>query len=143
MIPLSVIQPKPCGDCTVCCTIMNVEELSKPAQVPCEHANKGCEIYETRPQSCRNFQCLWSNNFIEGDERRRPDKLGLMFNYGETKEVGGVVIAWEVWKDASTEPQALYVLQKLKRYKVLIVRYDGKHKMGEGLLNYVRTHQTR
>lgn len=140
---LKVIQPKSCGECTECCRLLEVVELSKPAHVPCEHIGKGCEIYETRPQSCRNFQCLWSTGFIEGDERRRPDKLGLMFNPGATKEVGGVIIAWEVWKDASTEPQARYVLSKLRKYKVLIVRYDGKHTMGEGLLNYVRTHQTR
>jgi hypothetical protein len=40
---------------------MGIPELGKPKDVPCAHIvpNRGCEIYEKRPQSCRNFACHW------------------------------------------------------------------------------------
>lgn len=79
MIPLQVVQ-RECGDCTVCCTILGVNEIGKLPQETCEHvcADK-CAIYENRPHSCREFECLWLSGAIPGDERRRPDNLGLMF----------------------------------------------------------------
>lgn len=50
-----------CDGCTACCTIMGVHELNKPVNTRCVHceAGVGCAIYETRPQSCRTFECVW------------------------------------------------------------------------------------
>jgi hypothetical protein len=50
-----------CDGCTVCCKIMGVHELGKPVDTRCAHcaAGVGCTIYETRPQSCRTFDCVW------------------------------------------------------------------------------------
>src|SRR5262245_55422492 len=50
-----------CGTCTLCCKVAEVLEMSKPMGVWCPHClrNKGCSIYETRPASCRIFQCEW------------------------------------------------------------------------------------
>jgi hypothetical protein len=50
-----------CGDCSMCCKVMYVPELDKPDGVWCRHAKPGagCGIYETRPQVCRGFMCLW------------------------------------------------------------------------------------
>lgn len=52
-----------CGDCCLCCHTLGVRELEKPALKWCEHCDVGsshaCKIYESRPQSCRDFQCLW------------------------------------------------------------------------------------
>ncbi|HYO27233.1 MAG TPA: hypothetical protein VER68_03085 [Azonexus sp.] len=50
-----------CGTCTLCCKTMKVHELDKAAHVWCQHCQigKGCEIYETRPESCRIYDCLW------------------------------------------------------------------------------------
>jgi hypothetical protein len=52
---------KQCGDCSLCCKIMAIPELDKPKDAWCDHVIKkqGCGIYETRPQSCRMFKCLW------------------------------------------------------------------------------------
>ena len=57
-------QPAPgktCGSCTLCCKVVGVAELKKPADVWCGHCNKakGCKIYDTRPQECRTFYCLF------------------------------------------------------------------------------------
>jgi hypothetical protein len=50
-----------CGTCTLCCKTMKVHELDKAAHIWCRHCRigKGCEIYETRPESCRIYDCLW------------------------------------------------------------------------------------
>ena len=63
-------EEKQCGDCSLCCKIMSIPELNTPKDVWCEHVIKkrGCGIYETRPHSCRGFQCLWLQ-----DPRLPPD----------------------------------------------------------------------
>ncbi|WP_244643876.1 hypothetical protein [Alsobacter metallidurans] len=50
-----------CGSCTLCCKVLRVEELNKPAGTWCPSCRKGvgCGIYETRPGECRTFGCLW------------------------------------------------------------------------------------
>ena len=52
---------KSCGDCGLCCKIMGVTALEKPAGRWCRHFGKttGCAIYEDRPNDCRVFNCLW------------------------------------------------------------------------------------
>lgn len=41
--------------------MMGVHELDKPVNTRCPHCEMGvgCTIYETRPQSCRAFECVW------------------------------------------------------------------------------------
>jgi hypothetical protein len=52
---------KACGDCTLCCKVMAIEAIAKPATAWCPHCKqgKGCSIYATRPAECRTFSCLW------------------------------------------------------------------------------------
>ena len=72
-----------CGPCTLCCTILAVKEIDKPAGVKCKHlTDKGCGIYETRPEECRRYYCLWADPKAEGltPEWGRPDRTGLILN---------------------------------------------------------------
>ena len=50
-----------CGDCTLCCHVVAVAEMDKPAGIRCRHAQScsGCAIYSSRPASCRDFHCEW------------------------------------------------------------------------------------
>lgn len=50
-----------CGDCALCCKVMAIEELSKPAGQWCRHCKpgRGCQVYRRRPRECRDFNCLW------------------------------------------------------------------------------------
>ena len=50
-----------CGSCTLCCKVFEVPVLEKPAGSWCKHCQpgKGCGIWETRPDHCRAFYCLW------------------------------------------------------------------------------------
>lgn len=64
-----------CGDCTLCCKLMPVEEIGKLASHRCPHQrSKGCTIYTQRPDGCREWHCRW---LVEGDsvkDLRRPDR---------------------------------------------------------------------
>lgn len=53
--------PKTCGDCGLCCKLMGVEALAKPAGRWCRHFRRasGCDAYEARPDACRIFNCTW------------------------------------------------------------------------------------
>jgi hypothetical protein len=50
-----------CGDCSLCCKVMGVEEIQKPVGKWCQHckAGRGCLIYDSRPAACRHFACQW------------------------------------------------------------------------------------
>ena len=66
-----------CGECTMCCKILGISELEKPAHRWCPHCDKGkgCKVYDTRPQACQQFQCLWlavSSDVLPDDIR--PDR---------------------------------------------------------------------
>src|SRR5665213_2690643 len=69
-----------CGECTACCTVIAVHELQKANNQACCHLGDGCRIYPTRPDSCREWSCLWLNGGLPGDDLRRPDRLGLVFS---------------------------------------------------------------
>ena len=55
------VQRRLCGDCCLCCKLMGVKELQKPPDKWCDlvQIGRGCSIYETRPESCKKFDCLW------------------------------------------------------------------------------------
>jgi uncharacterized protein len=76
---------KSCGECTLCCKTMPVEEVSKPEGKWCTHCKvgKGCGIYATRPQPCIDFECFWLQSPPEamGDDLR-PDRCGVVFTAG-------------------------------------------------------------
>lgn len=76
----SVSSTRHCGTCHVCCIHVPIEDLNKPAGVPCPHlVNKGsrcCSIYESRPSGCRVYKCAWLDGYLPTG--MRPDKSGLL-----------------------------------------------------------------
>lgn len=59
-----------CGSCSLCCKLLGITELEKPAGKWCSHAalpGKGCKVYDDRPHSCRTFACGWLVNETFGD----------------------------------------------------------------------------
>lgn len=70
-------QFRKCGQCTACCTTLEIPSLDKPAGSPCRHLKRsGCGFYEQRPEECRGFQCAWSERLLPSSAR--PDKSGIM-----------------------------------------------------------------
>lgn len=57
---LTAIGERRCGDCTFCCKVMAIDELSKPVGVWCRHRSAdGCSVYGDHPPSCKSFVCQW------------------------------------------------------------------------------------
>jgi hypothetical protein len=59
-----------CGGCTLCCKVVEVELLGKPANVWCQHCKpgQGCGIYSDRPEVCRDWYCEWVRSEELGEE---------------------------------------------------------------------------
>jgi len=68
---------KSCGPCTLCCTVLDIPELAKPAGTPCSHLCGSCGIYPDRPTPCRTFTCGWLAIEALG-EAWRPDVAGFL-----------------------------------------------------------------
>jgi hypothetical protein len=70
---------KSCGDCTLCCAVLEIEELKKPAGPKCGDCGEaGCRIYADRPQVCRDFECEWLMS-RQLPANFRPDRIGALF----------------------------------------------------------------
>lgn len=92
-----------CGGCTLCCSLVAVKEINKPRRTWCEHCTKGvgCQIQETKPQACAEFDCLWLMGGFASEklqmkgkkpkdfgkygpafeDNQRPDKLKAIFYF--------------------------------------------------------------
>jgi hypothetical protein len=119
--PLVGVANRVCGECTACCTIMAVDELNKGNYQGCPHDCGRCAIYDARPRTCRNWSCGWLLGHIEGDERQRPDKLGLMFN---RERLGGemIPVVYEVWPGAGREANNAALLGEMSQKMPIILR---------------------
>ncbi len=118
-----------CGECSVCCSAMAVDELGKAPRFDCQHdsvgGSVGCAIYPTRPASCRRFVCGWLQGELrEGD---RPDRLGIMLTGGDSssplaRDLGlTFVIAHEIATGALDEPALLAAAGRLARTRVVVL----------------------
>ncbi|RXF75536.1 hypothetical protein [Hansschlegelia zhihuaiae] len=80
-----------CGGCTMCCKVLGIVELDKPAARWCPHCDIGraCRIYEDRPGECRTFHCIWLLRESFGPEWR-PDRSKFVM-YGSTDKAAFVI----------------------------------------------------
>jgi hypothetical protein len=76
LVDLVAAPDRSCGECTLCCRLMGVEELEKPNDKWCVHCKGGCQVYNVRPQTCRDFTCLWLAGALRIEDR--PDKTGVV-----------------------------------------------------------------
>lgn len=65
-----------CGDCTLCCRLLPIKEIGKPANTRCtSQRHTGCRVYRKAgfPTSCALWNCAW---LVDDDARdlRRPDR---------------------------------------------------------------------
>ena len=125
-----------CGKCTACCVLPRIlggEDMDgsilqggKPGYEPCRHlCRSGCSRYKDRPDVCQGFYCLWRSGHIDGDERRRPDNLGLMFTM---EQIGGLwaVEAWELWQGAASDYPGRGVIDGIRGRGITVaIRYYG------------------
>jgi hypothetical protein len=77
-----------CGPCSLCCTVLRVDEIAKLGGTPCQHLRAdaaGCGIHPRRPGICRAYRCLWLRGKLGDDDR--PDRLGAVLDLVETGPV--------------------------------------------------------
>lgn len=72
-----------CGACSLCCTLLRVDELAKLGGRPCRHQQVGnpggaCGIHARRPEVCRAYRCLWLRGSLRDADR--PDRLGAVLD---------------------------------------------------------------
>jgi hypothetical protein len=131
-----------CGDCQLCCKLLPLPELKKPANKKCRHQkfNKGCLIYANRPMSCQSWSCRWLMSLDTADLPRpdrshyvidpMPDFVRMVDNTN-----GGLVANVEVvqvwcdpdYPDAHRDPALRrYLLRRGDEMIAALVRYDSK-----------------
>lgn len=74
-----------CGECSACCRAFNIPKLNKPAGKWCDHCiiGKSCDIYETRPQVCVEFECFW----LQSQKRRPEEQMSLALRPDKCKVI--------------------------------------------------------
>ena len=96
-----------CGGCQLCCRLVPVKSLGKPAGQRCQHQrfNKGCAIYATRPIDCRLWSCAWLTDPI-ASSLSRPDHCGYvidaMLDFVQQERPDGTMadfICAQIWID--------------------------------------------
>lgn len=131
-----------CGSCQLCCKLVPVPPIQKPAGVRCQHArhNKGCTIYDRRPFACRAWSCRWLVD-AETKGMPRPDRchyvIDLEYDYiTKVEHSSGAkakIQVLQVWvdpafPDAHRAPELrAYMLRLAERHGIAtIVRFNSR-----------------
>lgn len=130
-----------CGACTLCCKLVPVEEIRKPAGKRCVHQrHTGCQVYrrEGFPDSCALWSCRW---LVRDDtsDLRRPDLSHYVIDVmpdtvwgkpnGSDDEIA--LDAIQVWIDpkypeAHRDPALReFISRRAKEGLITIVRYSA------------------
>lgn len=119
--PRQLAQGRSCGTCTLCCKAVPVAAVLKPRDRWCPHCQKGkgCAIYDTRPEECRHWSCLYLLD-AQLPEALKPNRSHVVFDtiLAPVAIDGKERHALQVWIDAGypdswRQPD---VLRQMKRY---------------------------
>lgn len=125
---MAVKNKRECGECTACCEVMIVPELQKPANNKCVYANNGCSMYEHRPPTCRDWNCLWVQGRFGNKER--PDKtkfVSWIMPSSQSAQWGHPVVAIrEIKEGSSVVPAGDRAIKKLtgSGASVIVIKRD-------------------
>ena len=77
----ALVPGRPCGTCNVCCVALTIDDpaMRKVQGYRCRNAlrDNSCAIYDSRPQTCRSFECGWRQlKWVR--ETLRPDRSGVL-----------------------------------------------------------------
>lgn len=128
-----------CGDCTLCCTLIPVEEIGKPANQRCRFQGFGCcTIYAQRPASCRLWNCRWLVN-DDADDLPRPDAAGYVIDvlpdiirmrFGDDEPI--IIETVQVWcdpakRDSWRTPEMLgWIERRAKNGIATLIRFNSR-----------------
>jgi hypothetical protein len=118
-----------CGSCSECCTVLAVEEIGKPADVPCQflvpsNGQGCCGVYDDQPPHCRRFKCGWLvGNF---PQKFRPDRIGLVVFQTDSEVGKGIMIA-ESRPGALEGAAAQRIQQEVEAAGMLVIKREAPH----------------
>ena len=73
------MQNRKCGDCNLCCKLPYTKFKKDYEWCSNCEIGVGCKIYETRPQVCKDFSCLWQKGMID-EELKKVLKKNIQLN---------------------------------------------------------------
>jgi hypothetical protein len=124
-----------CGSCTLCCRLLPVERIGKPARTRCRHQSRtGCKVYadlELVSPDCRLWSCRWLVD-PAAHGLRRPDHAGYVVDITpdfigvREAEAVGEVVSWpvvQIWADP-VRPDAWRRDRALRAYLVRVAETD-------------------
>jgi hypothetical protein len=131
-----------CGDCNLCCKLLPVKEVNKPANTRCKfQRHSGCQVYHKPekgfPWCCGAWNCIWLQGGKFAADLRRPDHARYVIdvlpdyvtvqdpNRGEIR-----IPAVQIWcdpkyPDAHRDPALRAWLIQREGF-VGLVRFDGE-----------------
>jgi hypothetical protein len=117
--------PRACDGCTLCCKMLAISELQKPMGTWCVHTlkGKGCGAYETRPGSCRAFECLWLST-ADMPDHWRPDRCKMVVAGDPSGTVISVLVdaAYpDAWKKAPHYGDLKHWSRQTDRWRVQVL----------------------
>jgi hypothetical protein len=129
-----------CGDCTLCCRLLPIPTLDKPANQRCTHqGRRGCEVYHKPgfPAECGVWSCRWLVD-EETEGLRRPDRSGYVVDIMpdlvrcQSGDNEFEAVAVQVWCDPSRpdawrDPALLRYIEVIasKRQEIALVRFGS------------------
>jgi hypothetical protein len=123
-----------CGECTACCQWLQLNEIPSAIGELCRHCTwgVGCKIYESRPQECKDYQCMWSQmDNVSID--LRPDNLGIIFD-----RAGDDVISARLSEDMEISSLIENQIANFMQEGFSVVVFHGVKKLG-----YLQKHHNR
>jgi hypothetical protein len=149
MLKKLVEKNRHCDECQACCEVLGIKEIEKPPQERCQHqCSTGCGIYQIRPQSCRDYKCMWLQGAILDDDFR-PDKCGVIFEVVPTSMFPHCILAREYKTGALEDPKNEHAILALfnKDFVIIKIWLDGRRKalvhspeQAEDIKEFIRTH---
>ncbi len=121
---------KTCGECTLCCELLPIGEINKSPNTLCKDCtlNKGCNIYNNRPESCKNFNCSYLTSDDMG-ESLKPNICNIIFEVvTDTIHLGLVHYNHlDAWKNKQVQDYVQTLNDK--GISVIISSFTNSHKM--------------
>ncbi len=118
-----------CNGCTLCCKVMEIDELAKPPQQWCPNCavGSGCKIYSSRPPSCAVFTCGYLSMPGLG-EHWRPSKCKMVITL---EDEGRMIVRTDAghpsaWRAEPFYSELKYQAQRLGSRFQILVQSNGR-----------------
>jgi hypothetical protein len=124
----ALVPGRDCGSCSLCCILPDIAEFDKPANEPCRHCmpGGGCDAYDARPSTCRDFYCLWRTDPTLGNEWEPRQSQMMMYGQGPQLTVLVEPEAGSIWREAPYLGELQARARALKPMGGYVVVYAGE-----------------